>query len=145
LEQLRESLTKRGFIQTHEHDIICRFRYQELLVDVMSTVSVGWKPSNRWFLPVFQKAAEYNFDDAIIKILPLPNFLASKMETFFDRGMKDLYGSHDFEDILYIINYTSTLEQQILSADNEVKMYLKECIKNILNNDKILAVIPGHL
>jgi len=115
------------------------------LVDVMSTVSVGWKPSNRWFLPVFQKAAEYNFDDAIIKILPLPYFLASKMETFFDRGMKDLYGSHDFEDILYIINYTSTLEQQILSADNEVKMYLKECIKNILNNDKILAVIPGHL
>lgn len=145
LEQLREALTGKGFIQTHEDDIICRFRYEEILVDVMSTVSVGWAPSNRWFMPGFQKAGEYNLDDAIIKILPLPYFLASKMEAFFDRGINDLYGSHDFEDILYIFNYTSTLEEQVLSADKEVKLYLVECIKNILNSESILAVIPGHL
>ena len=35
--------------------------------------------------------------------------------------------------------------QQVLSADKEVKLYLIACIKNILNSDKILAVIPGHL
>jgi predicted nucleotidyltransferase len=145
LEQLRETLAKKGFAQTHEDDIICRFRYDELLVDVMSTVSVGWAPSNRWFMPGFQRAVKYNLEDVIIKILPLPYFLASKMEAFFDRGINDLYGSHDFEDILYIINYTSTLEQQVFSADEEVKLYLTECVKNILSRDKILAVIPGHL
>lgn len=145
LEQLRASLTEKGFVQTHKDDIICRFRYEELLVDVMSTVRVGWAPSNRWFMPGFQRAVEYNLDEVIIKILPLPYFLASKMVAFFDRGIKDLYGSHDFEDIIYIFNYTGTLEQQVLSADKEAKMYLIECIKNILNSESILAVIPGHL
>ena len=29
LEQLRESLTAKGFIQTHEDDVICRFRYDD--------------------------------------------------------------------------------------------------------------------
>ena len=138
-------LIDRGFIQSDKDDIICRFRFEELLVDVMSTVSVGWAPSNRWFSPGFQRAIEYNLEDVVIKILPLPYFLASKMDAFFDRGIQDLYGSQDFEDILYIFNYTSTLEQQVLSADNEVKMHLIECIKNILNNDKILSIIPGHL
>ena len=56
LERLRQSLIEKGFIQTHEDDIICRFRYEELLVDVMSTKSIGWAPSNKWFMPGFQKA-----------------------------------------------------------------------------------------
>ena len=29
------------------------------------------------------------------------------MEAFFDRGIQDLYASHDLEDILYIFNYTT--------------------------------------
>ena len=111
----------------------------------MSTVSVGWAPSNRWFMLGFQRAVEYNLEGVIIKILPLPYFLASKMEAFFDRGIRDLYGSHDFEDILYIFNYASTLEEQVLSVDEEIKMHLIECIKNILRSDNILAVITGHL
>jgi len=111
----------------------------------MSTVGVGWAPSNRWFMPGFRKAVDYNLEEVTIKILPLPYFLASKLDAFFDRGIKDLNGSHDFEDILYIFNYASTLEEQVLSADEEVKMYLFECIKNILSSDKILGVIPGHL
>lgn len=41
LEQLREELVAKGFRQTHEDDIICRFRFDDLLVDVMSTQSVG--------------------------------------------------------------------------------------------------------
>ena len=111
----------------------------------MSTSAVGWAPSNRWFEPGFQKALAYNLGEIIIKVLPLPYFLASKMEAFFDRGIKDLYGSHDFEDMLYIFNYTSNIEEQILSANEEVLQYLRAGIQNMLNDDKILAVIPGHL
>lgn len=145
LEQLRESLAQKGFIQTHEDDIICRFRYEELIVDVMSTKSVGWAPSNRWFMPGFNKAIEYNLDEIVIKVLSLPYFLASKMEAFFDRGIKDLYGSHDFEDIIYIFNHISNIEDQVLSADQEVKQYLIKSTQMIFNDDKILSVIPGHL
>lgn len=145
LDQLREKLTEKGFIQTHEDDIICRFRYEELLVDVMSTKNVGWAPSNRWFKPGFQKAFDLDLEEITIRILPLPYFLSSKMEAFFDRGIKDLYGSHDFEDILYLFNYTTDLVEQIQSTDDEVFQYLRECIQSILTNERILAVIPGHL
>jgi hypothetical protein len=108
-------------------------------------VGVGWAPSNRWFMPGFQKAIDYNLEEVVVKILPLPYFLASKLDAFFDRGIKDLYGSHDFEDILYIFNYTTTLGEQISSADKDVKLYLIECSNKILNSESIMAVIPGHL
>ena len=67
------------------------------------------------------------------------------MEAFFDRGFKDLYASHDFEDIVYIFNYTSDLVLQIQTAEQDVTQYLKECVQKILENDNILAVMPGHL
>ncbi len=145
LEILREKLNKKGFKETNEGKVICRFKYEDLLVDVMSTKEVGWAPSNRWFEPGFVRAKHVSFEELEIRILPLPYFLASKMEVFFDRGVKNLYGSHDFEDIVYIFNYTSDLVEQILSAEQDVAQYLKDCVQRILQSDKIMAALPGHL
>jgi hypothetical protein len=144
LETLRQKLVQKGFIQTHEENVICRFRFDDLFIDVMSTQAVGWAPSNRWFLPGFEKAYEINLDDVTIKLMPLPYFLASKMEAFFDRGIKDVYASHDFEDIVYIFNYTNTLVDQIQQTDDIVRSYLKECVLCMMK-DEIRSVIPGHL
>lgn len=144
LEELRQKLLQKGFSQTHEDHVICRFRFDDLLIDVMSTQAVGWAPSNRWFMPGFEKAYSLELDNVTIKLMPLPFFLASKMEAFFDRGMKDLYGSHDFEDIVYIFNYTNTLVDQIQQTGGEVAGYLKACLVRMMQ-DEIRAVIPGHL
>jgi hypothetical protein len=78
LEQLREELIAKGFRQTHEDKVICRFRFDDLLVDVMSTQAVGWAPSNRWFMPGFDRAIATELDDLKINILPLPYFLLQK-------------------------------------------------------------------
>ena len=145
LEVLREKLNEKGFIQSHEDGVICRFRYDDIKVDVMSTQTVGWAPSNKWFAPGFSKAHNPGFEELEIKILPLPYFLASKMVAFFDRGVNDLYASHDFEDIVYLFNYTSSIVKQILDSEQDVANYLKKCALKILENDKILAAIPGHL
>lgn len=37
LEALREALINKGFYQSAEDNVICRFRYKDILVDVMST------------------------------------------------------------------------------------------------------------
>lgn len=144
LEALRQKLVQKGFSQTHNDKVICRFRFDDLLIDVMSTQAVGWAPSNRWFMPGFEKAYSIELDDVTIKLMPLPFFLASKMDAFFDRGMKDLYASHDFEDIIYIFNYTNTLVDQIQQTGGEVAGYLKECAERMMQ-DEIRSVIPGHL
>lgn len=145
LEELREKLIGKGFIQTHEDDVICRFRFDDLLVDVMSTQAVGWAPSNRWFMPGFEESFSVELDDVTIRLMPLPYLLASKMEAFFDRGIQDLYASHDLEDILYIFNYTTNLVEQILGADDEVISYLKGCAERMMSDTKIREVIPAHL
>jgi len=145
LEALREKLNEKGFKEATDEKVICRFKYDDLLVDVMSTQEVGWAPSNQWFEPGFERAIEVDLEGFKVKVLPLPYFLASKMDAFFDRGIKDLYASHDFEDIIYIFNYTSDLVEQVLSSDKDVTHYLQESVQKIIGDDKILAAMPGHL
>lgn len=146
LEDLRRDLTQKGFHEHTDSTVICRFAYDDLLVDVMSTQAVGWAPGNRWFDAGFNKAILVGLEDVEVRILPLPYFLASKMDAFFDRGMEDLYASHDFEDIVYIFNYASKLVPQILSTDdNTLKRYLIESIRKMLENKDILNAMPGHL
>jgi hypothetical protein len=41
LELLREELSNKGFTQVANEDVICRFVYEDILVDVMSTYPVG--------------------------------------------------------------------------------------------------------
>lgn len=44
LEYLRDLLFRKGFTQSHEDKIVCRFRLNDIKVDVMSTKSIGWAP-----------------------------------------------------------------------------------------------------
>jgi hypothetical protein len=146
LEELRQALTGKGFHEQADSNVICRFAYEDMLVDVMSTQTVGWAPSNRWFESGFNNAILVHLEDIDVQILPLPYFMASKMEAFFDRGMDDLYASHDFEDIIYLFNYTTTLVEQILNAeDDAVKNYLVDSAQKILENEQIRNAMPGHL
>ena len=145
MEQIRESLSERGFYQSAEDEVICRFRYEDLKIDVMSTESVGWAPSNPWFKKGFSKGITVNLDGIIIKVLPLPYFLATKMEAFFNRGIKDVYASHDLEDIVYLFNYTSDIDAQVLASNKVLLEYLSEKLLGITENRNILTAIRGSL
>lgn len=146
LEELRETLVSRGFSQSSEDDVICRFRLQDVKVDVMSTKEVGWAPANPWFGPGFEKAIPVQIDDHTIRILPFPYFLATKFSAFTARGGRDPRMSHDFEDIIYLLNYTLNFKEEIInSPDEDVKQYLIESFRKILQEDKLQEAIIGNL
>ena len=145
LEELRVQLIEKGFTQNAEDTVNCRFRYEDLKVDIMSTHSVGWAPSNPWFAKGFEKAITKTLDEVTIKVLPLPYFLATKIEAFFDRGIKDVYASHDLEDITYLFNYTTDIDEQILASEKEVKLFLIEKLNTFKKNSSILTAIRGSL
>lgn len=145
LEEVRVKLNQKGFKQSHQDDVMCRFRYEDVLVDVMATQAVGWAPANPWFAPGFKKKRPYLIEDIEIQILPLPYFLATKYSAFDSRGRKDPRTSHDFEDIVYLLNYTSTLVEQVLNSDPEVKAYLQESFNEILNSDILKEAVLGNL
>lgn len=145
LEELRQELTDRGFTQSAEDKVNCRFRFEDLKVDVMATAAVGWAPSNPWFKAGFGKAVPIPLDDLTIRILPLPYFLATKMAAFFDRGLKDVYASPDLEDIVYLFNYTTTIDREVIKADEKVKAYLQASLTRLLQDKKIVSAMEGHL
>lgn len=145
LESLREALVASGFIQTSEDSVVCRFRFDDILVDVMATVPIGWAPGNRWFEQGFDMAFSYSLDDLTINLLPLPYFLATKFDAFFDRGIKDLYASHDYEDIVYLFNHSSDITEQVLNSEISVKTYLIECASKIIDSPSLQGAIVANL
>ncbi|MFT6215408.1 MAG: hypothetical protein ACJAS3_001808 [Roseivirga sp.] len=145
LESLREALIKKGLRQSSEDKVICRFRLDDIKVNVMSTKEVGWAPANRWFAPGFERRYQLMLDEMEISLMPLPYFLASKFDAFFNRGSKDPRTSHDFEDIVYILTYTSDLTQKIMEAEDAVRNYLKESFGKIESNKLYQEAIVGNL
>lgn len=146
LEELREALTGRGFSQSSEDDVICRFRLGDIKVDVMSTKEVGWAPANPWFEPGFEKAIPVQIEGQTIRVLPFTYFLATKFSAFSARGGRDPRMSHDFEDIVYLLNYTSNFKEEVQnSPDEDVKQYLSECFSRILQEGRLQEAVIGNL
>lgn len=145
LEKIRVELTQKGFYQSHEDNVICRFRYEDIKVDVMATKPIGWAPGNEWFEKGFAHIFTKELDEITIKLLPLPYYLATKFSAFYDRGIKEPRTSHDFEDIVYILNHTSDLKEQILKAENPVKEYLEKVFLQILSDKVLQEAIIANL
>lgn len=145
LEQVRESLNKKGFIQTAEDDVICRFRYEDVKVDVMNTKAIGWAPANPWFALGFDNRLHLEIEGQPIFIIPLPYFLATKFAAYNSRGKNEPRTSHDFEDIIYVIDNRTDLVEQILSANNTIKPFLKSEFKNILIDKVKQEAVAGNL
>ncbi len=145
LETVREELTHKGFIQSAEDDVICRFRYKDIKVDVMNTKAIGWAPSNPWFAPGFEKKEFFEIEEQRIQILSLPYFLASKFAAFNDRGAKDPRTSHDFEDIIYILDNRTDIVEKLNATTGNVRSYLREQFQSILDDPGKLEAITGNL
>lgn len=145
LEALREDLSKKGFKQSHEDNVICRFRFEDIKIDVMATKAIGWAPANPWFASGFKSAQSIEVNGKSIKILTLPYFLATKFSAFYERGGKDPRFSHDFEDIVYLLNYTSNFQELIIDSDPKVQECLKGAFLNILNDDLLQEAILGNI
>jgi predicted nucleotidyltransferase len=145
LESIRQELVKRGFRQSPENDVICRFRYDTIEVDVMSTVAVGWAPANQWFSPGFAQRVRERIGDHMIQLLPLSYFIASKFAAHGERGGTDPRRSHDFEDIVYVIDNRTDIVDQINNAPNDVRQYLKKQLGLILEDRTLQEAVLGNL
>jgi predicted nucleotidyltransferase len=145
LEQIREALNKKGFIQTAEDNVICRFRYDDVKVDVMNTKAIGWAPANPWFAPGFSLKETIEIEEQIIWILPLPYFLATKFAAYNDRGKNEPRTSHDFEDIVYVIDNRTDIVAQIINSPKDVKLFLKGEFERMLNDKVKQEAVLGNL
>lgn len=84
-------------------------------------------------------------NDAInIKIVSSPYFLATKLEAFKTRGKLDFMASHDFEDIISVLDGRGKIIQDIEQSDSEVKKYLQDTFREFFYSRAFLDSLPGH-
>jgi predicted nucleotidyltransferase len=128
---------------------ICRKLYKGIKVDFMPTDENILQFTNKWYKEGFKKAQFYPLSaHKSIKILTAPYFIASKLEAFFSPYRKyalDPYASHDFEDIIYILDNCPNILQLIIEADTLVKTYIQQQFDFLLNNKPIVYALNGIL
>ena len=144
LEKLREKFAERGIHFAKDEKVICRFAYKNILLDVMSTKEVGWAPSNPWFDAGFNHLQNYNLDEVNINIMPLSYYLASKFIAYKARGT-DPRTSHDFEDIIYVLDNRKKLVKDILESDTNVKSFLMAELRVVKDDVSLHEAVLAHL
>ena len=144
LGDLEEELRKLKFSHdTSEGAPICRWIFSDIKVDIMPTLSDVIGFSNRWYSDGIKNKIENVLPDGTsIYILSPEYYLATKFEAHRGRGGDDLRTSHDFEDIIYIIDNNDNICEIIRKCTNpELEKYLKEQCVLLINNDNIIESI----
>ena len=146
LVKMNERLSELGFNPTSEGKSICRYQFDKIDVDIMPASDSVIGPSNRWYLPGFENLIPYTLDNGLtINLLSAPYFLATKLEAFKDRGNNDYRGSADFEDIIYVLDNRTTIVEEILNANDEVKNFLKEELSTIVDSASANEILSMHI
>lgn len=138
-ERLEKNLRNKGFAHdTSEGAPVCRMIYKGIKVDVMPTDEDILGFSNKWYEEGIENRITKTLPDGTVVFVFTPEYyLAAKFEAHKGRGGNDLRQSHDFEDIIYILdNYTEILDS-IRNANLNVRLYLKEEFKNLINNKNL--------
>lgn len=145
--RMEEKLRAKGFTNDISKGApICRWIYKDIKVDIMPTDSRVLGFTNRWYKEGIEiKIAKTLPNGTEVFIFPSEYYLAAKFEAHKDRGGNDLRQSHDFEDIIYILDNCSNIIDNINNSNPNVKMYLKEECQNLLENPNITEGIESAL
>jgi len=144
--EVEEVLRQKGFINDIDSGIICRYKVQGIIVDVMPTEGGVLGFSNRWYPEGFANPMEKDIgNDCIIKIFQPTYFIASKLEAFKGRGGEDGRMSSDFEDIIFILNNRTAIWNEMLAAPTDIKEYLKSEFKKLIKKDYLFEWVSAHL
>ncbi len=144
MDQLRIKLADKNIFPAYEEKIMYRYLFDDILIDFIPYEETPLGPTNRWLKPGFKKALIVTIGYSKIKILPISLFLATKWEAFKKRG-SDPRTSHDFEDIIYLIDNNLELVEDVKKAENDVQIFLKEMSKQILSHSSRDEIIECHL
>jgi predicted nucleotidyltransferase len=117
--EFEKVLRTKGFANdTSQGAPICRWIYHDVKVDVMPTDENILGFNNQWYQGGIENRISKTLPDGTeINVFPPSYYLASKFEAHNDRGGEDLRQSHDFEDIIYILDNCTSILEDIRNAD----------------------------
>lgn len=144
--QFGKKLEKQGFRQSINDEVICRWYYDDVILDVMPTDEDTLTFGNRWYKEAIANPMTHELaEDLIIKSVTAPYLLATKIEAFNARGNMDFLGSHDFEDIIAVIAGRVEISEEISLESEKLRTYFKNFFKKIIGNTEFRTALPGHV
>jgi predicted nucleotidyltransferase len=144
--RIQEKLAKIGFHVDPEAKITCRYKYQGLIVDIMPTEESVLGFSNIWYREGFSNLIAYQVDERTkVNIFSPAYFIASKLEAFKGRGNSDGRTSHDFEDIVFVLDNRKSIWQELDASEQYLRNYLTGECQKLISNKNIEEWISVHL
>lgn len=142
---LETRFAERGFARDMSPDApICRWRVGEVEVDLMPTDDRILGFSNRWYPVATTTTIPLTLPSGTrIRLISAPAFLATKFEAFATRGGNDIMASHDFEDIINVLDGRPGIETEIADAGGELAAYLAERFRDVLRHPDFENTLPG--
>jgi predicted nucleotidyltransferase len=145
--ELEEQLQKIGFKHDIMSDVICRYQFHDITVDIMPNDDKILGFTNLWYRAGLLHTVDFALDDSIdIQIFAVPYYIATKIEALkSERHGKDYRWNSDFEDIIYVFDNRSTILDEIRTANVDVKLYLQKELFVLLNRPFIEEEIAANL
>ena len=144
--ELEKSLFERGFRVSPEDDVVCRRRLGSLKVDFMPDDEKVLGFTNQWYSLGIQTAIKYQIaEDLWIRHLTPPIFVATKLEAYLGRGANDPMSSHDLEDVLIVIDGREELNDEIRSADEQVRTFISNQLEAFQSHPDFDSFIDGNM
>ena len=142
--KMQERLSELGFSPDPEGHARCSYKYGHISVDIMPSSDGHMGRANRWYQVGFENIQTVQLDQEEIQILTAPCFLATKFEAFNNRG-EDHRTSHDFEDIIYVLDNRLNIVTEILDDNPQVKTFLQEELTKVMEHRSSEEILSCHI
>lgn len=143
---IESEMRKRGFKPDSASGIRCRWLSGDLIVDLMPTDEAILGFSNRWYGDAMVHAIEITLPDGVsIRHVTAPYFVATKIEAFIGRGNGDFLASHDFEDIVTVIDGREELHAEVMSSEDTLRSFIGRTFKQWTEHRDLFVALAGHL
>jgi hypothetical protein len=142
-----ESLRNTGFSEdAREGAPVCRWIYEDLILDVMPTEDCVLGFTKRWYKDAIPSAEDFPLPNGSnIRVISAVYFLGTKMEAFLGRGQRDFLSSHDLEDFVAVIDGRDAIPSEIFAAPIDLRRFLAQSVRELLSEPQFVDALPGYL
>ena len=150
-QDIEDRLRQRGFSHDRREGApICRWILHaaigEITVDLMPSDGSVLGFTNPWYEAGWSLAIPVQLTPACQwRMLSPPFVLAAKCVAYTSRGAGDPYSSHDFEDIIRLVNARPALPREVAAAPAACQGFLAGFFAQVLTNPDLAMIISGHL
>ena len=144
--RIEEAVAQRGFARDVSSEVICRWVHKAsgVLFDLMPVQPEVLGFSNTWYPYAVQTAVSLDLGEGVtIRVVSAVAFVATKLEAFASRGGGDFLSSHDFEDVLNIVDGREELVEEMAAAPAQLRQAVARAFARLLANPDFANVLPG--